>query len=67
MSTKSQPDADQQCDQLDQEGEEAQRELVQIRGLPLESGLQNEVESDGDKIYSVAPGEGQTPMNMFTD
>lgn len=33
----------------------------------MESGLQNEVESDGDKIYSVAPGEGQTPMNMFTD
>ena len=25
------------------------------------------MESDGDKIYSVAPGEGQTPMNMFTD
>ena len=67
-TSESQPEADQQCDHLDQQDEEAQRELIQIRGLPYESGLQKEeVESDGDKIYSVALGEGQTPMNMFTD
>ena len=33
-TSESQPEADQQCDHLDQEDEEAQRELVQIRGLP---------------------------------
>ena len=64
-TSESQPEADQQCDHLDQEDEEAQRELVQIRGLPYESGP--EVGSNGDKIYSVAPGEGQTPMNIITD
>ncbi len=67
QSTEIPSDADQQCNQLDQQ-DEVQRELVQIRGLPYESGLQKEeVESSADKIYSVAPGEGQTPMNMFTD
>ena len=67
-SRESQSEADQQSDHLDQWDEEAQRELVQIRGLPYESGLQKEeIESDSDKVYSVASGEGQTLMNMFTD
>ena len=52
---------------MDQEDEEAQRELVQIRRLAYVSGLQKEVEPDGDKIYSVAPGGSRTLMNMSTD
>jgi len=65
---ESQPDVDHESEQLEHEDEDAHRELVQIRGLPYESGLQKEeVESNGDKIYTVAPGEGQTPMNIFTD
>ena len=59
---------DQEFEKCDYDDEEAQHELVQIRGLPYKSGLQKEeVESEGDKIYSLAPGEGQKPLNIFTD
>ena len=55
-------------DQSNLEDEDVQHELIQFRGLPYESGLQEEeLEAKDDKTYSVAPGEGQTPINLFTD
>ena len=50
------------------EDEAALKHQAQLRGLPYESSMQREdLDDSADKIFSVAPGEGQKPIAILTD
>ncbi|XP_078692147.1 uncharacterized protein LOC144922342 [Branchiostoma floridae x Branchiostoma belcheri] len=51
----------------DEEDRVAFQETSKLRGLPYDTLLQEEQVPNGDNIYSVAPGENQTPCAFFTD
>ncbi|XP_078660053.1 uncharacterized protein LOC144904785 [Branchiostoma floridae x Branchiostoma belcheri] len=51
----------------DEEDTVAFQETSKLRGLPYDTLLQEEQVPNGDNIYSVAPGENQTPCAFFTD
>ncbi|XP_078619175.1 uncharacterized protein LOC144886422 [Branchiostoma floridae x Branchiostoma japonicum] len=51
----------------DEEDRIAFEQTSKLRGIPYDTLLQEEEVTDGDNIYSLAPGENQTPCAFLTD
>ncbi|KAI8492052.1 hypothetical protein Bbelb_304250 [Branchiostoma belcheri] len=51
----------------DEEDRIAFEQASKLRGIPYETLLQEEQVTEGDNIYSIAPGENQTPCAFLTD
>ena len=51
------------------EDQEAFKHQAQLRGLPYDSFLQREdtVDATTNNVFTVAPGEGQKPINILSD
>ncbi|XP_066269843.1 uncharacterized protein [Branchiostoma lanceolatum] len=51
----------------DEEDRIAFEQTSNLRGIPYETLLQEEQVADGDNIFSLAPGENQTPFPFLAD
>ena len=54
------------CEAEQNEEAEAFEEMSKLRGLPLDTCLQVDT-LDANSVVSVAPGEGQKPLNILSD
>ena len=63
-SEQSQPSEDPTSEEA---AVQAYDESVQLRGLPHNTCIQQEIFTDHRKTYSLAPGEGNRPIPLLTD
>jgi hypothetical protein len=73
--TEIEDDTDIECESKDETEDESEEEndendlVSKLRGFPFDTCLQPSTDPamKKDEIFSIAPGEGQTPLSMFKD